>query len=231
MKTNKTLKRSLTLVLAFALVLITVIPTEAASKKSNKPAKEKITSAVQNEAENQINIKFKKVKNATGYQIAYKTTDAKKYTVKNTKKTCFAIKAGLNKTYMIKVRAYARKNSKTYYGAWSKTKTITNTCRHDWKTVIDKPAYDEPVYEWQWYTTWPDGTPAVGANGYGMNCSENAWWCYEHCITCYPDCPDPDPHGWCALYDKLRAWREVQVGTEHHDAVTHEECKKCHAVK
>ena len=78
---------------------------------------------------------------------------------------------------------------------------------------------------------WPDGTYADELRD---SCAK-ARWCADHCTSCFPECPDPDPQGRCALkvVDTL-VWagtEKVQVGTEHHDAVTHQECTVCGARK
>ena len=112
----------------------------------------------------------------------------------------------------------------------------TTAHQHTWKTVVDKEAYDEPVYEeqdvYEWHAVWwPDGTYADELAG----ACEKQRWCMLHCVSCNPECPDPDPQGRCALkvVDTL-VWagtEKVQVGTEHHDAVTHQECTVCGARK
>lgn len=111
----------------------------------------------------------------------------------------------------------------------------TTAHQHTWKTVVDKEAYDEPVYEeqdvYEWHCRWPDGTLADEL----QPSSAKQRWCADHCTSCFPDCPDPDPAGRCALsiLDGIE-WvgtNKVQVGTEHHDAVTHQECTVCGARK
>ncbi|MCM1497514.1 MAG: hypothetical protein NC124_03515 [Clostridium sp.] len=225
---NKSLKLMLTLILTLALILTTVVPAEAAS---NKPSQVQTIFAVRNNAGNKITVKFDKFNKAAGYQVAYKTATAKKYTVKKTKKASFTFKAKTNKAYKIKVRAYNKKSGKTCYGAWSNvitvSKTVSSTCQHNWVTITDYPAWDEPVYDYVWTgtTSWPDGTDCP------HGCGENYNWCGLHCKRCRPNCPDPDPRGYCAQYDQIMVFEEVQVDTVHHPAVTHEECTKCHQTK
>ena len=111
----------------------------------------------------------------------------------------------------------------------------TTAHQHTWKTVVDKEAYDEPVYEeqdvYENHSVWPDGT---NADELGDSCAK-ARWCGQHCTRCFPDCPDPDPQGRCALTILWGSFyvgtEKVQVGTEHHDAVTHQECTVCGARK
>lgn len=110
---------------------------------------------------------------------------------------------------------------------------VINTCQHNWVTITDSEAWDEPIYEeqpiYEQICCWDDGTPCP--ENWGSSARHN--WCFYHCTTCYPDCPDPDPRGWCALYNSCNyqynivGYETVQVGTKHHDAVTHVECSKC----
>ena len=120
-----------------------------------------------------------------------------------------------------------------------RTEEPTTTHQHTWKTVVDKDEWDEPiyeeqdVYESQFHCFWPDGT---NADELADSCAK-ARWCGQHCVSCFPNCPDPDPRGFCALqvYDQLVdvcvGTEKVQVGTRHHDAVTHQECSVCGARK
>ncbi len=104
---------------------------------------------------------------------------------------------------------------------------------HTWKTVVDKEAYDEPIYEeqdvYENHSYWPDGTLADDL----LDPCAKARWCGQHCVSCYPNCPDPDPAGRCAFSITYgTVWvgtNKVQVGTKHHDAVTHQECSTCGA--
>lgn len=111
----------------------------------------------------------------------------------------------------------------------------TTAHQHTWKTVVDKEAYDTPVYEeqdlYENHSIWPDGTICDNLTDPGAKVQ----WCIDHCTRCFPDCPSPDPQGRCAL---TILWgscyvgtEKVQVGTEHHDAVTHQECTVCGARK
>lgn len=75
----------------------------------------------------------------------------------------------------------------------------TTAHQHTWKTVVDKEAYDTPVYEeqdvYEWHCRWPDGTLADEL----QPSSAKQRWCADHCTSCFPDCPDPDPAGRCAF--------------------------------
>lgn len=107
--------------------------------------------------------------------------------------------------------------------------------QHTWKTVVDKDEWDEPIYEeqdvYENHSAWPDGTICDNLTDPGAKVQ----WCIDHCTSCFPDCPDPDPAGRCALSITWGSFYvrtdKVQVGTRHHDAVTHQECSTCGARK
>lgn len=107
--------------------------------------------------------------------------------------------------------------------------------QHTWKTVVDKDEWDEPIYEeqdvYEWHSMWPDGSYADNLTDPGAKVQ----WCIDHCTHCFPNCPDPDPAGRCALsITDGEVWvgtKKVQTGTRHHDAVTHQECSTCGARK
>lgn len=105
--------------------------------------------------------------------------------------------------------------------------------QHTWKTVVDKEAWDEPIYEeqdvYENHSFWPDGTICDNLTDSGAKVQ----WCIDHCTSCFPDCPSPDPAGRCALRILWGSvWvgtEKVQTGTRHHDAITHKECSTCGA--
>lgn len=105
--------------------------------------------------------------------------------------------------------------------------------QHTWKTVVDKDEWDEPIYEeqdvYENHSYWPDGTLADDL----LDPCAKARWCGQHCVSCFPNCPDPDPAGRCAFsitYGTVWVGTEkVQTGTKHHAAVTHQECTTCGA--
>lgn len=105
--------------------------------------------------------------------------------------------------------------------------------QHTWKTVVDKDEWDEPIYEeqdvYEWHSMWPDGSYADDL----LDPCAKARWCGQHCVSCFPNCPDPDPAGRCAFsITDGEVWvgtKKVQIGTKHHDAVTHRECTTCGA--
>lgn len=109
----------------------------------------------------------------------------------------------------------------------------TTAHQHTWKTVVDKEAWDEPIYEeqdvYEWHSMWPDGSYADELRD---SCAKQRW-CMLHCTSCNPECSNPDPAGRCALsITDSEVWvstKKVQTGTRHHDAVTHQECSVCGA--
>jgi thiamine biosynthesis protein ThiC len=75
-------------------------------------------------------VTWKKVSDATGYQIQYarngkftkslKTINIKKNTTTSKK----IAKLTRGKKYYVRVRAYRKTSKATYYGAWSRTKSV-----------------------------------------------------------------------------------------------------------
>lgn len=116
-----------------------------------------------------------------------------------------------------------------------RTEEPTTAHQHTWKTVVDKEAWDEPIYEeqdvYENHSRWPDGTLADDL----LDPCAKQRWCMLHCTRCNPECSDPDPAGRCAfsiLYGTEWVGTEkVQTGTKHHAAVTHQECTTCGARK
>ncbi len=119
-----------------------------------------------------------------------------------------------------------------------RTEEPTTAHQHTWKTVVDKDEWDEPIYEEkpiiEYHAAWPDGTYADELDDSGAKVQ----WCIDHCIHCFPNCPDPDPAGRCALQvcqsasnPVIVGYEKVQTGTKHHTAVTHQECTTCGARK
>lgn len=105
--------------------------------------------------------------------------------------------------------------------------------QHTWITIKDKDEWDEPIYEeqdvYEWHSMWPDGSYADDL----LDPCAKARWCGQHCVSCFPNCPDPDPAGRCAFsITDGEVWvgtKKVQTGTRHHDAITHKECSVCGA--
>lgn len=118
----KFLKLFSLLLASIMLFSIFTITSSAASVKQVENLK------VVSTEEDDINLKWSKVKSATGYQIYIKKADGKWKKVESTDDTYEEIddlKSATN--YSIKVRAYVRKNGKTTYGKFSKViKTSTD---------------------------------------------------------------------------------------------------------
>lgn len=94
-------------------------------KKVSKPTISKISSP----SKGKIKTTWKKVKNASGYQIQYARN--KKFTNHKTSKFVSAKSTGRTgtqfkskTTYYVRVRAYKNVNGQKIYGSWSKVKTV-----------------------------------------------------------------------------------------------------------
>ena len=98
-----------------------------------------------------MTITFKKGKNGTKSQVAYKKAGAKKWTVKAVdKKTKVTIKKLTGNTkYSVKVRSYAKVGKKTIRGKWSAIKTAKPTINSkligSWQLYSAKAAESEPA--------------------------------------------------------------------------------------
>ncbi len=88
---------------------------------AKKPAKVKAVKA--KAKKKKLNVSWKKVNGATGYEVMYATNNKftknkKTVKVKKNKVTIKRLKS--KKKYFVKVRAYKKANGTTYYGKWSK---------------------------------------------------------------------------------------------------------------
>ena len=129
--------KALLMTLIAALILTAALPAtdaEAASKKVGKAA----VSSAKAAGMNQINVKWKKVKNAKGYQLMVaknkKFSKGKKsYKLSGTSKAATRLSAGTK--YYVRVRAYGKSGKKTVYGKWSKVRTVKTVKKHShqWK--------------------------------------------------------------------------------------------------
>lgn len=85
---------------------------------------------VSNQKGKKLKVSWKKNSAVNGYEIQYALDKnykkPKKATIKKVKETSKVI-SGLkkNKKYYVRVRTYQKASGKTYYSAWSKTKTVT----------------------------------------------------------------------------------------------------------
>ncbi|MCR5544298.1 MAG: DUF6273 domain-containing protein [Eubacterium sp.] len=101
--------------------------TTPSSDEVTKPTKVIINTA-KNVKKNRLTLKWKKIKDAKGYQVQYalnkKFTKSKK--TKTTTKISYTIKKlKKKKTYYVRVRAYTKDSSgKKVYGKWSKVKKV-----------------------------------------------------------------------------------------------------------
>lgn len=122
------MKRILSIILAIITILSSIgLCTTVFAKQKTVSSTEivKLSST-----ENSINIKWKKIKKSSGYQIQIATSKnfkkgSKKYSIKKgtaTSKTVTKLKSG--KIYYAKIRAYKIVNDKKVYSTWSKTKSI-----------------------------------------------------------------------------------------------------------
>ncbi len=129
--------KALLMALIAALIITAAFPAldgKAASKKVGKTT----LSSAKAAGMNQINVKWKKVKNASGYQLMVaknkKFSKGKKsYKLSGTSKAITKLSAGTK--YYVRVRAYGKSGKKTVYGKWSKIKTVRTVKKHihQWK--------------------------------------------------------------------------------------------------
>ena len=127
--------KALLMPLIAALIITAAFPalvTEAASPKIGKAT----LSSAKAAGMNQINVKWKKVKNASGYQLMVaknkKFSKGKKsYKLTSTSKAVTKLSAGTK--YYVRVRAYGKSGKKTVYGKWSKIKTVRTVKKHSHK--------------------------------------------------------------------------------------------------
>ena len=77
-------------------------------------------------ASGQLTSKWKKISAVSGYQVQYATSKSfsgvKTVSTTATAKTVSGLKKG--STYYVRIRAYKKISGKTYYSAWSSTKSI-----------------------------------------------------------------------------------------------------------
>ena len=87
-----------------------------------KPGKESITSL--KAARKAFSLKFKKLAGGVKYQVQYRYKKGKWKTRKLSTTKLKVKKLNSRKKYQVRVRAYKNVNGTTYYGTWSKTKTV-----------------------------------------------------------------------------------------------------------
>lgn len=249
---KKLVKHISIFMLVFAMILTATTPV-AVEAATVKPAKVKIKSVTRNLDKSTITIKFKSVKKATGYQVAYKKSTAKKYTIKTTKKTSKTISVSNTATYKIKVRAYRKVNGKKYYGKWSAVKTVKKHT-HSWtpvyKTVVDKEAYDEKVPTGEYYTKREMHKYALATIDVGITGLDNIQyyknnkyiditdWTQEQRAACIKEYNLMSLSSFYTDYLEVPNYDNPIYETVHYDAVTHQEidhyecsCGRTKAVK
>ena len=139
--------KALLMTLIAALIITAAFPAldgKAASKKVGKTT----LSSAKAAGMNQINVKWKKVKNASGYQLMVaknkKFSKGKKsYKLSGTSKAVAKLSAGTK--YYVRVRAYGKAGKKTVYGKWSKVRNVKTIKKHShhWKgTTTSKRVLD-----------------------------------------------------------------------------------------
>ena len=92
-------------------------------------------------------VRFNSVKNASGYQVAFKKRGGSWKTSNINSCARSFSNLGYNNTYYVKVRAYRKANGKTYYGAWSTVKSVTVKKPAKIKLVKIKPKRTYKSYD------------------------------------------------------------------------------------
>lgn len=101
------------------------------STQTTKPQQAKV-GGVASTAKNSVTISWEEVEGADGYEIVYASDKHFKNDLvrRKTKKTTVTLKKlSEKKTWYVKVRAYTKKDGKTYAGAYSKTFTVKLSAR------------------------------------------------------------------------------------------------------
>ena len=174
------MKRTKTLLMTLiaALIITAALPAldaEAASKKVGKAT----VSSAKAAGMNQINVKWKKVKNAKGYQLMVaknkKFSKGKKsYKLAGTSKAATKLSAGTK--YYVRVRAYGKSGKKTVYGKWSKVKTVRTVKKHSHKWKGTTTSKQVLVYNMVPFSQ------ATGPNGRGEDGYSRKYRCM--CSSC-----------------------------------------------
>ena len=90
-------------------------------KVTAKPAKVTITS-VSSSSSRSAKVKWNKVSNATGYQVAYRRKGSSTWNYVTVSTNYKKVTSLRKKNYYVKVRAYTKYNGTKYYGSWSSEK-------------------------------------------------------------------------------------------------------------
>lgn len=124
------MKKKIAITLILALTFVMSLPF-IVTAKTYTPAQVKIKSVTMSSSGcNTVVVKWSKLrKNVKGYLIYRSTKKNGKYkrvaNVNSSKSKCELYTPEVGKTYYYKVRAYNKKNGKTYTGKWSSIKKIT----------------------------------------------------------------------------------------------------------
>lgn len=129
---KKIMRNLLIAMIIFSLSCLGGQSLSAEASTTKAPAQVTIKSANANLSEGTITVRWKRVKHASGYQIAYKKSSAPEYKkIKITGNKTNTKKLALNSkksSYRILVRAYRKVKvngkTKTYLGKWSKVEVV-----------------------------------------------------------------------------------------------------------
>lgn len=148
------MKRSIKIIIMLmAMVMLFSVAspvTALAATKSAKPASTTISSVTA--SDNGFTVKWKKVKNVTGYKIQYSTAssfkNAKTVTVNKagtTSKKVTGLKS--KKKYYVRVRTYKTVKKKNTYSSYTKSKAVTTGVA---KTTVSKITAKQKGFTVQW---------------------------------------------------------------------------------
>lgn len=73
---------------------------------------------------NKITVKYTKVKDSSGFEVRYKANGKWKTKTYNTKKSLTKSISLKSEKYKVQIRAFVKKNGKTAYSKWTKSKTV-----------------------------------------------------------------------------------------------------------
>ncbi len=172
------MKNTLKRLLCVVLCLCTLMPTTAyMSFAAQAVSVGKVKSiTLVSKTPNSVKIKWSKVKNATGYQVAFYNKATKKWVSEKITTSLNYTDTGLNEltTYYYKVRARVKKNGKVTYGSYSPKLTVQTT-----EAPIVVGRVETPTVSARTDTSltlkWPKVANATGYRVYFYNESRRAW--------------------------------------------------------
>ena len=124
MTVNNLCKKILLPLIAIILIIAMSV-TNPVAYGANSNSIARVTNVKIKKKSNKVTIKWKKVKNAKGYQIKISTSKKSDTRTFNKKSSKLNIRLDGNKTYYIKVRAYQKISGTKKFGKWSKKKSFT----------------------------------------------------------------------------------------------------------